>query len=315
LVSHARVTLIDVSLRDGIQSERALVPLGTKLRIIEALVEAGVRSLQVASFVNPKRVPQMADVEALLARLPHSRDVDFSGLVLNERGLERLCATGLRHVDLSLSVSDTHGRRNTGMGLAEATGQALAMLRAAKASGLHVRVGLQCVFGCAYEGEIPRPRVLELSRELAAEGCDALSLADSTGHATPRDIKETVEALQAIVDCPLVLHLHDTRGLGIANLIAGYEAGVRAFDAALGGVGGCPFIPGASGNVALEDAVYLFDRMQVATGIALPKLFAATELLECALDHSLPGKLYQLAKRSSAEPSHPLANSEASAWG
>jgi hydroxymethylglutaryl-CoA lyase len=306
--------LIDVSLRDGIQSERALLPLATKLGIIEALIEAGVRSLQIASFVNPKRVPQMADVDALVAGLPRSADVAFSGLVLNERGLERLRASGLEHVDLSLSASDTHGRRNTGMDLAEATQQALAMLRTAKAAGLSVRVGLQCVFGCNDEGEIPRQRVLELSRKLAAEGCDALSLADSTGHATPRDIKETIEALRAIVDCPLVLHLHDTRGLGIANMLAGYEAGVRAFDAALGGVGGCPFIPGASGNVALEDAVYLFERMQLATGIELSKLFAATKLLESALDHPLPGKLHQLAKRTSDDPSHLQAKSEASLW-
>ena len=299
-MSTCDVLINDVSLRDGIQSEKILIPLATKLAIARTLIAAGVRSLQITSFVNPLKVPQMADAESLVANLNAPPGVILSALVLNERGLDRLIATKLGHVDLSLSTSDAHSRRNSGMSLDEARRQAVAMTKRAKTAGLKVRAGLQCVFGCYDAGKISPELVVSMVEELVAAGCDTISLADSTGLALPDDIKRMVAEVRTCTDLPLVLHLHDTRGLGMANVMAGFEAGVRTFDAALGGVGGCPFIAGASGNVAIEDLVHWASHTGLASGISLPALAPAGQLLEEALNKALPGRVYQLAKRSPA---------------
>ena len=292
------VSIIDVSMRDGIQNEAMLVPFKLRLEIINKLICAGVKSLQIASFVNPLRVPQMAGIESLVEQLPAINGVEYSGLVLNAMGLTRLGSSGLKHVDLSLSCSDAHSVRNAGLTATAALAQALTMIGTAKAAGLGVRVGLQCAFGCNFSGAVPMSRVVAMARDLAAAGCDSLALADSTGQAVPADITAMIHAVRAVCTLPLVLHLHDTRGLGMANLLAGFQSGVRRFDASLGGVGGCNFIPGATGNIAIEDVLYLFDRMGVATGITLAELLPAARILEQALGVPLPGRMYQLAKKA-----------------
>lgn len=284
----------DVSLRDGIQSESTIIPMTTRLEIVEALIQSGIRKIQLASFVNAQRVPQMLGIEDFIRRLPNKEGVLYSGLVLNERGLQRLLDTPLQQVDLSLSCSDTHSRKNTGLSRIEAQRQVRDMITSAKKTGLIIRAGLQCVFGCNYEGEISVAVVLGMVRELIEAGCDAISLADSTGQALPEQIKQVVAGVREITDRPIILHLHDTYGLGIANFIAGYEAGVREFDASLGGVGGCPFIPGATGNIALEDMVHLCDRLGIPTGIDLQQIIQATKILEAALDYPLPGKIHRM---------------------
>jgi len=309
-----QVSIIDVSMRDGIQNEAVLIPLHQRLEIIDQLLAAGVKSLQIASFVHPTRVPQMADVEALVAQLPAADGVAYSGLVLNTKGLSRLLASGLGHVDLSLSCSEAHSRSNTGLSLPAALTQTIAMVHTAKTAGLAVRVGLQCAFGCNISGAIPANHVAALARELTAAGCDAIALADSTGQAVPNDIKNMIFAVREWSNLPLILHLHDTRGLAIANLLAGYQVGVRAFDASLGGVGGCNFIPGATGNIAIEDVVHLFDRMGVTTGIALADLLPATRSLERTLGYPLPGKVYQLHNKARTAPGAHEPSAGVSAW-
>jgi hydroxymethylglutaryl-CoA lyase len=238
----------------------------------------------------------MADAEEVVRRIVRRPGVTYSGLVLNGRGVERAVAAGLEAVDLSISTSDTHSQKNANRSLHEARADVRLMIRAARSQGLRTRVGLQCAFGCAYEGAIPLDRVVEMSREIVAEGVAALSLADSTGMANPRQIADVLERVLPVAgEVPLVLHLHDTRGLGLSNLLAGLQAGVTRFDTGFGGLGGCPFIPGASGNIATEDSVNMLEAMGVATGVALEPVIRAARRMEEFLGRSLPGKIHALA--------------------
>jgi hydroxymethylglutaryl-CoA lyase len=296
MVLPERVTLIEVGPRDGFQSEQKLIPTELKVELIEGLLDAGLTEIQVCSFVHPARVPQMADAEEVVRRVVRRPGVTYSGLVLNGRGVERAAAAGLGAVDLSISTSNTHSRKNANRSLDDARADVRLMIRAARSKGLRTRVGLQCAFGCAYEGAIPLDRVVEMAREIVGEGVAALSLADSTGMANPRQIADVLERVLPVAgEVPLVLHLHDTRGLGLSNLLAGLQAGVTRFDTAFGGLGGCPFIPGASGNIATEDTVNMLEAMGVATGIALEPVIRAARRMEEFLGRSLPGKIHALA--------------------
>lgn len=297
-----RVELIEVGLRDGLQNQSVQLPTEKKLELIVGLVDAGFRRLQVTSFVNPKRVPQMADAEELCALLPARPGVVYTGLVLNAKGLERARAAGLDWVDMSLSASDTHSRRNTGMGFEEALEHFRQMFEQARKSGMRVRAGLQCAFGCAYEGAVPFSRLLEVCEVFRSLGVDEIALADSTGMANPRSIEEALTGLEDLLgDTPLVLHLHDTRGLGLANLVTALQQGVSRFDTALGGLGGCPFIEGASGNIASEDTLYLLDSLGVSTGVDRFAIADCSAKLESWLDVELPSKLYGLRERTAAK--------------
>lgn len=290
-----RVSIIEVGLRDGLQSAAKVLTTSDKLDLLNGLVDAGVKRLQVTSFVNPQRVPQLADAEELVARLPRRDDVIYSGLVLNHRGVERAVAAGLLHVDVSTSVSDAHSRRNAGMGVVEAEERLLENVAAARAAGLVVRGGLQCVFG-SVAGEVIAPeRVARIAARVAAAGVVEVALADSAGLADPLSLTRTVSAVSAAVGAvPLVLHLHDTRGLGIANLMAAIGLGVTRFDTAFGGLGGCPFIPGAAGNVATEDVVSLLDAMGVRTDIDVATLCGVSSRAKELLDESLPSRVFGL---------------------
>ncbi|MFZ0725454.1 MAG: hydroxymethylglutaryl-CoA lyase [Desulfobacterales bacterium] len=291
------VTLIEVGPRDGFQFEDRVVPTSLKLEVIGGLVAAGLKQIQVASFVHPRRVPQMADAESLLKALPFREDVLFSGLVLNRQGLERARRTALRQVEISISASDRHSRRNTGLPLEEALREGSEMVRLARKYGLRVRAGIQCAFGCVEEGVIPQERVVDMARTLIDQGAEALALSDTTGMADPLSIRRGVMAVQAAAKkIPLILHLHDTRGLGLVNLTAALACGVTRFDTALGGMGGCPFVSAAAGNIATEDTAYLLDRLQIETGICIEKVAACSLMLEKFYGKRFAGKMVRLVR-------------------
>jgi len=293
------VELCDVGPRDGFQFEDQFIPTDLKVETITALADAGMPRIQVASFVHPKWVPQMKDAEAVCERLPERDDVTYAGLALNQKGLERAHAAGLSQVDLSIATHDQHSQDNANMTVEAAVAQAEDMVHYAHDNGLQAQMGFQTVFGYQEPGDTPLDQVVEMSRHFAQMGVESLSLADSTGLAHPRMIKERVEAVQSVIDdVPLVLHLHDTRGLGLANVYAALECGVRRFDTSLAGMGGCPFIEGATGNIATEDTVYLLDGLGVKTGIDRDAVAEASLRVESFLEKEFPGKLHRLRQRS-----------------
>lgn len=296
------VTLIEVGLRDGLQSETAVLPTADKVRMAQALLRAGVRRLQIASFVNPARVPQMADAEALCAALvpdAATSGAELSGLALNTKGLQRLQAAGLRCADLGMSASEAHSQRNTGAAVAQKSAEILAMIAQGRALGLKVRAAVQCAFGYARHDDVPAALVCELAQAFAEAGADEIALADSSGHASPAQVQAMLDAVLPLTQGrPLVLHLHDTRGMGLANVLAALERGIRHFDTAFGGLGGCPFIPGAAGNIATEDTIYMLERLGIRTGISLAGVAAVSAYLAETLGRPLPGKLYTLAQET-----------------
>jgi hydroxymethylglutaryl-CoA lyase len=297
LSEHA-VTLEEQGLRDGLQTLPVKIPLETKLRWIDTLLNAGIRRLQVTSFVNPERVPQMADAEELVARLPYREDVVFSALVLNRKGVERAAAAGLRHIAASISASDTHSRRNANKGLEESKQEFREMARLAASHGIAVRGGIQCAFGCRYEGHIEEDVVLDLVRHHLDCGVGELALADSTGMGHPTQVARMMDKVMLIAGhLPVSLHLHNTENKGYANLFAALGSGVRQFDTAFGGLGGCPFIKGATGNIATEDTVHMLGQSGYPTGIDNRKVAEVSREMEGMLGAKLPGLLYGLVSR------------------
>lgn len=296
LPSH--VELCDVGPRDGFQFEDQFIPTELKVDTITALADAGVPRIQVTSFVHPKWVPQMEDAEEVCERLPERDDVTYAGLALNQKGLERAHQAGLTQVDLSIATHDDHSQDNANMTVEEAVAQAEDMVHYAHDHGLQVQMGFQTVFGYREAGDTPLDQVVGMSRHFADMDVESISLADSTGLAHPDMIKERVRAVQnAIADVPLVLHLHDTRGLGLANVYAALQCGVTRFDTSLAGMGGCPFIDGATGNIATEDTVYLLDGLDVETGTDRSTVGDASLRIEGFLDKTFPGKGHRLLKQ------------------
>jgi hydroxymethylglutaryl-CoA lyase len=232
-------------------------------------------------------------------RLSDREGIIFTGLVLNDKGLDRASDCGLTHVAISCSVSDAHSRRNVNRPAAEALESVAGLAGAAVSAGMTVRAGLQCAFGCVYEGAIPPARVLAAAETMAAAGVHEINLADTTGMANPATIRALCgEVTRRFPDLPVILHLHDTRALGVSNMLAGYESGVRIFDVCAGGLGGCPFVKGAAGNVPTEDGVYLFESMGVPTGISLAGIAEVVEHLETVLERPLPGRLARVVRAS-----------------
>lgn len=292
--AHPEILLEDETLRDGLQVEHRLFSLEEKLTIFHELVDAGLRRIQVGSFVNPKKVPQMADTEEFIRAIrSNQKGADLiTALILNDRGLERALDCGISHVSMSVSISNTHSLKNAGKPAIEALQGMAGLIRQATGRGLAVRAGLQCSFGCVYEGAIAEQAVLQAVARLADSGAAEVNLADTTGMGNPLSIGRMVEKVRANhPGLQISLHLHDTRGLGLANMYAGYQAGVRTFDACTGGLGGCPFVKGAAGNVPTEDAVQMFSAMGVTTGIELEKICAAVATLEGLLKRKLPGRM------------------------
>ena len=293
-----RVVIEEQGLRDGLQPEAAIVPTRKKLELIDTLIAAGIQKIQVTSFVHPRLVPQMADAEELCRKLDHSKEVTYSALVLNEKGVQRAADAGMQHVGVSISTSDTHSRKNANASLEEAGKRMAAMVRLGKHLGLALRGGLQCVFGCRYEGRIQKSVVMDMIKAQLDLGIDELSLADSTGMAHPGSIRDiTEEAVKLADPLPVYLHLHDTEGKGLANVVTGMDAGISHFETTLGGMGGCPFIKGASGNVSTEDLVCMLHQMGIKTGIEVGHLAAATRELESFMGKTFSGKMHTLLAR------------------
>ena len=271
------VLLEDQTLRDGLQNEPRLLSLEGKLEIARLLAAAGLRRLQVGSLVDPCRVPQMAGTEELVRLVRRELPgVECTALALNERGLERALGCGLRRLSLSVSLADSHSRRNAGCGAGEALSRVTGLVGRAREEGMVVRAGLQCAFGG--DGEpVPWRQVVAAAGQLVAAGAAEINLADTAGKAGPDDVVRLVGRVRRAVAVPLSLHLHGPRERALANLLAGYRAGVRLFDVALGGLGGCPFVPGAGGNVATEEAAERFASLGVPTGLDVQALAAAAD--------------------------------------
>jgi hydroxymethylglutaryl-CoA lyase len=265
------------------------------------LKNAGIKRIQVGSFVHPKIVPQMADTDELIRTIGKQDDIVVSALILNDKGLERALNCKVPHVSMSVSVSDTHSRKNARRSAADALASMTQLIREALSAGLDVRAGLQCAFGCVYEGQIAETAVLNAAEKMIRAGAREINLADTTGMANPWSIRHMVQIFKKeYPDVLISLHLHDTRGLGLANLFSGYEAGVRTFDVCTGGLGGCPFVKGAAGNVPTEDAVNMFESMGIATGIDLKALCEAVAFLENTLDRALPGRMKRVLEHQPA---------------
>ena len=287
-----RVTLIEVGPRDGFQFEKKQIPTDFKIDIIYGLLDAGLRNIQVTSFVHPDIIPQMADAEELIRCLPKSQGVIYNGLVLNAKGVERAGRSGLQWIEVSISASDTHSRKNSGMSLAQAVDQGKEMVGLAKKHRMHIRASIQCAFGCFYEGNIPRGRVLKMAQDFIAQGIDTLAISDTTGMADPHSIKNMMGQVMPIANgIPVVLHLHDTRGLGLVNVMTAMACGVTHFDTALAGMGGCPFIPEAAGNIATEDTAYLMKSLNIETGIDISKVASCSLRLEKFFGKRFSGKM------------------------
>jgi hydroxymethylglutaryl-CoA lyase len=288
------IELIEVGPRDGLQREKTPISTEDKIEMIHQLVTAGIRSIQVTSFVHPKYVPQMADAEAVCRGINKQEGVIYSGLVLNMKGLERAHDAGLTHVDMSVSASNSHSQKNANRTLEEAMSGFAIMVHKARSMNLSVRAGIQCAFGY-YEPDVTQDLVLEIAESHMRLGVDSVALADSTGMANPHQIKAMLTALKPIVgETPVVLHLHDTRGMGLANVVAAIEAGCTHFDTAFGGMGGCNFIPEALGNIATEDTANMLHAMGYETGINIEQVAVASLMLQERIGQPLPGKLYQL---------------------
>ncbi|HEX5493486.1 MAG TPA: hydroxymethylglutaryl-CoA lyase [Mycobacteriales bacterium] len=287
-----RVEIVEVSPRDGLQNEQTTLDTATKVELITRLVDAGARRLEATSFVNPKRVPQMADAEQVMAAVPRRDGVTYVGLVLNERGLDRALAAGVDEVNFVVVASEEFSRRNQGVGIAETVVSVDRMVRRAHSAGVSPTVTVGAAFGCPFSGEVPVDRVTDLVRRVLPSGPVEIALADTIGVAAPTDVTRRVGAVAEVAgSTPLRCHFHNTRNTGIANAYAAVLAGVSALDTSLGGVGGCPFAPRATGNVPTEDVAYMLDRMGTATGLALDALIDSATWLESRLGRTLPGML------------------------
>ena len=290
---NAQVDILEVSPRDGLQNEATILSTADKVELVDRAVRAGARRIEVTSFVNPSRVPQMADADEVMAAVPREEGVAYAGLVMNRRGLDRALNAGVDEIDVVVVATDTFCQRNQGMTTAQACDTAAGLVREAHAAGVFTTITVGASFGCPFEGEVSLARLREVVRRVVDAGPDEIALADTIGVAVPAEIKERLALVREVTasDGPLRLHLHDTRHTGVANAVAAVEAGVQTLDASIGGAGGCPFAPKATGNVATEDLAYLFQRMGVVTGLDLGSLIETVGWLEERLGKRLPGAL------------------------
>ena len=288
-----RIEIVEVGPRDGLQSESQVLPTATKVEFVGRLNDAGLRRIEVASFVNPKRVPQMADAEAVLAALaPRARQAQFIGLVLNRKGYDRAQAAGCGEVGMAIAASESFSQRNQGSTIDEAVDAWLDIAQAARAAGIRAQITISTAFGCPFEGEVPIERVVRLAERVAAGRPEEIAVADTIGVAVPTQVSALIAALRlALPGTKLRAHFHNTRNTGLANAYAAVESGVAVLDASCGGIGGCPFAPAATGNIPTEDLIYMLHRMGVDTGVNLAALLDTSRWLQQALDHAVPGML------------------------
>jgi len=292
------VSIYEVSPRDGLQNEATPIPLAGKLELLQALIAAGLSRIELTSFVSPRWVPQLADAEELVKSAIVPPGVTVSALVPNAKGFERALRAGLEEIAVFMSASETHNRKNTNKSIADSLHTFAEVVKPAREAGLAVRAYVSTVWGCPYEGEVPVARSLDIARQLLELGCYQVSLGDTIGVGTPLQTKRIVQAfLSEIPASQLALHLHDTRGTALCNALVGLELGIRDFDASVAGIGGCPYAPGAAGNLATEDLLYMLDGLGVKTGVDLNSLIEAGRIAETVLGRRLPGKVHQAGPR------------------
>jgi hydroxymethylglutaryl-CoA lyase len=286
------IDIVEVGPRDGLQSEPEVLPTSTKIEFIDRLGRAGLKRIEVASFVNPGKVPQMADAELVLAGLKRRKDVRYIGLVLNRRGFDRARAAGCEEVGMALGASDSFNQRNQGASTDESIDQWLDIAAAAQATGIRSQITISVAFGCPFEGEIPVARVVDVARRVAAGRPVEIAIADTIGVGVPAQVVEIVGRIrEAVPGIPLRGHFHNTRNTGLANALAAVESGVATLDASTGGIGGCPFAPAATGNIPTEDLVYLLHRSGYSTGVSLAGLIETARWLQQQLGRPVPGML------------------------
>ncbi len=287
-----RIIIHEVGLRDGLQVEKTAVPLDNKIRWINMLIQSGVDVIQLGSFVNPEKVPQMADTDKLFEYYKSNKpaNVILSGLVLNEKGLERGMACGVDMFCMGVSASETHSKKNTGMTTGEALGRIIPMAQQAQRAGKQVQVSIQSAFGCGFEGPIDEHKVIGIAREYIAAGIHNISLADTAGHAQPYQVERLFSAIKQLdPEVKLACHFHNTYGVGLANCYAALNAGVVSFESAIGGLGGCPFTKLPAGNVSTEDLVHTFQRMGLRKDIKLNILIETAKAVSQYFNRELPG--------------------------
>lgn len=286
-----RVEIVEVAPRDGLQSDPAMPSTEVKVELIERLLASGVSRFEATSFVNPMRVPQMADADAVMEAVPAAEGVSRIGLVLNRRGFDRALVAGVDEVNAVVVASETFCRRNQGMSTADSVEVFAGIAGVAKQAGIGTSVTIAASFGCPFEGEMPVGRLHEVVDMVMEHAPDEIALADTIGVAVPSDVEERVGPLVDRGDVRVRCHFHNTRNTGIANVAAAVAIGVRVFDSSVGGIGGCPFAPAATGNIATEDVVYMLHRMGYDTGLDLDALIATAHWLETALGHGVPSML------------------------
>ena len=288
------VRVVEVGPRDGLQNEKTPVPVEVRVAFIRRLAAAGLRTIEAGSFVSARRVPQMADTAAVLARLPAAPGVRYTALVPNVRGMDEALAAGVAEVAVFASASETFSQRNIGCSIAESIERFRPVLDLARARGVAVRGYVSCVLGCPYEGEVSEKAVVSVSRQLAELGCHEVALGDTIGIGTPRRARAVVRAVAGETGIAmLAVHFHDTRGQALANILACLEEGVATVDGAVAGLGGCPYAPGASGNVATEDLVFMLEGMGVATGVDLDRAVEAGRFIAAHLGRDTGSKVAQ----------------------
>ena len=286
------ITLVEVGPRDGLQSEPEILPTDSKVEFISKAIEAGIRRLEVASFVHPKRVPQMADAEALIGRLPDLAGVSYIGLIMNERGLDRALETKIDEIGMVVLSTDSYNRKNQGVDIDESIRVWGGIAKRAQQNGLRANVMISSAFGCPYEGEVKVERIVELAKRLIEADPAELGIADSIGVAVPGQVADLLGRVRDVVgDLPLRCHFHNTRNTGLANAQAAVESGVTYLDASIGGIGGCPFAPAATGNIPTDDLLYMLDRSGIETGVSLAKIIEVSRWLEQQLGRGVPALL------------------------
>ena len=292
------VKIVEVGPRDGLQNEKVTVPLDAKVEYITALADSGLRVIEAGAFVSPKWVPQMADTAEVYREIPKDPGVEYPVLVPNMKGLERAIDAGVKSIAIFTAASDTFNKRNINMSIDESFANYAPVAAKARAEGMRVRGYVSTAFGCPYEGDVAPERVLEVVARLLDLGCYEVSVGDTIGVGTPMQVQGVIGILLQVVPAgKLAMHFHDTRGTALANTLASLEMGIATFDASSGGLGGCPYAPGASGNLATEDLIYMLDRMGIETGVDLERLVAASSIIAPYLDHPLPGRYLQACTR------------------
>ncbi|MBC7543433.1 MAG: hydroxymethylglutaryl-CoA lyase [Candidatus Sericytochromatia bacterium] len=288
----ATVRVVEVGPRDGLQNEARIWPTADKVELIRRLVDSGLREIEATAFVHPKVIPPMADADAVSAALPRLPGVIYSALVPNTRGYARALAAGIDEMIVFMSVSESHSRSNINKTVAEALAACAEVVQACKADGKPVRAYLSTIYGCPYEGDIAPARVVALTQSLLDLGVSRVSLGDTTGVATPGQVRDVLgRLLDRVAPQQLGLHFHDTRGMAIANILVGLEMGLSIVESAIGGMGGCPYAPGASGNVATEEVIHLLHGLGVGTGVDLDRLLGVGLWIESVTGQSLSSKL------------------------